>query len=120
MTAGGLTDCQMSHDFLGGGNRCEDSVQMMLLATLTAAFVFLQQSSVCGAALHSGVIDNDGGWLDVTRLGRKQPFIKSYRNGIQSVGYGSDQRAPSRPKSSHPAFIHQPFTGKIGVQIPSK
>uniref|UniRef100_H3CLG7 Cysteine-rich secretory protein LCCL domain containing 1b n=1 Tax=Tetraodon nigroviridis TaxID=99883 RepID=H3CLG7_TETNG len=53
------------------------------------------QSSVCGAALHSGVIDNDGGWLDVTRLGRKQPFIKSYRNGIQSVGYGSDQRAPS-------------------------
>ncbi|XP_029687471.1 cysteine-rich secretory protein LCCL domain-containing 1b isoform X2 [Takifugu rubripes] len=43
-------------------------------------------SSVCGAALHSGVIDSDGGWLDVTRLGRKQHFLKSYRNGIQSVG----------------------------------
>ncbi|KAI9542024.1 hypothetical protein NQZ68_025158 [Dissostichus eleginoides] len=26
------------------------------------------QSSVCGAGLHAGVIDNDGGWLDVTRL----------------------------------------------------
>ncbi|XP_024129030.1 cysteine-rich secretory protein LCCL domain-containing 1b [Oryzias melastigma] len=44
------------------------------------------QSSVCGAALHSGVIDNDGGWLDVTRLGRKQHFTKSYKNGIQSIG----------------------------------
>uniref|UniRef100_A0A3Q2Y7H5 Cysteine-rich secretory protein LCCL domain containing 1b n=1 Tax=Hippocampus comes TaxID=109280 RepID=A0A3Q2Y7H5_HIPCM len=45
------------------------------------------QSSVCGAALHAGVIDNDGGWLDVTRLGRKQQFTKSYKNGIQSIGY---------------------------------
>uniref|UniRef100_A0A672H578 Cysteine-rich secretory protein LCCL domain containing 1b n=1 Tax=Salarias fasciatus TaxID=181472 RepID=A0A672H578_SALFA len=44
------------------------------------------QSSVCGAALHSGVIDSDGGWLDVTRLGRKQHFTKSYKNGIQSIG----------------------------------
>uniref|UniRef100_A0A7N6AA77 LCCL domain-containing protein n=1 Tax=Anabas testudineus TaxID=64144 RepID=A0A7N6AA77_ANATE len=44
------------------------------------------QSSVCGAALHSGVIDNDGGWLDVTRLGRKQQFTNSYKNGIQSIG----------------------------------
>ncbi|KAF3698923.1 Cysteine-rich secretory protein LCCL domain-containing 1 [Channa argus] len=44
------------------------------------------QSSVCGAGLHSGVIDNDGGWLDVTRLARKQQFTKSYKNGIQSIG----------------------------------
>ncbi|XP_042353204.1 cysteine-rich secretory protein LCCL domain-containing 1b [Plectropomus leopardus] len=44
------------------------------------------QSSLCGAGLHSGVIDNDGGWLDVTRLGRKQQFTKSYKNGIQSIG----------------------------------
>uniref|UniRef100_A0A3P9MXF4 Cysteine-rich secretory protein LCCL domain containing 1b n=1 Tax=Poecilia reticulata TaxID=8081 RepID=A0A3P9MXF4_POERE len=39
------------------------------------------QSSVCGAGLHSGVINDDGGWLDVTRLGRKQLFTKSYKNG---------------------------------------
>lgn len=50
----------------------------------------LQQSSVCGAGLHSGVIDNNGGWLDVTRLGRKQQFTKSYKNGIQSIGYETD------------------------------
>lgn len=62
---------------------------MFLAASLTCLGVVLQQSSVCGAALHSGVIDNDGGWLDVTRLGRKQQFTKSYKNGIQSLGYES-------------------------------
>ncbi|XP_062841642.1 cysteine-rich secretory protein LCCL domain-containing 1 [Trichomycterus rosablanca] len=43
-------------------------------------------SSVCRAAIHYGVIDNDGGWLDVSREGRKAFFIRSYKNGIQSVG----------------------------------
>lgn len=100
MTAGlTLTDCQMSHDLLGGGHRHEVSVYLTLTpaaggtgtvgvgAAHGCLRVALQQSSVCGAALHSGVIDNHGGWLDVTRLGRKQPFLKSYRNGIQSLGY---------------------------------
>lgn len=49
--------------------------------------MFSQQSSVCRAGLHAGVIDNDGGWMDVTRQGRKDFFIKSYKNGVQSLGY---------------------------------
>ncbi|KAL4635167.1 cysteine-rich secretory protein LCCL domain-containing 1-like [Arapaima gigas] len=44
------------------------------------------QSSICRAALHYGVIDNEGGWLDVTRLGRKEYFIKSNKHGVQSLG----------------------------------
>nr|XP_033790803.1 cysteine-rich secretory protein LCCL domain-containing 1 [Geotrypetes seraphini] len=44
------------------------------------------QSSICRAAIHYGVLDNNGGWVDVTRQGRKHYFIKSYRNGIQSIG----------------------------------
>uniref|UniRef100_A0A673X6R9 Cysteine-rich secretory protein LCCL domain containing 1b n=1 Tax=Salmo trutta TaxID=8032 RepID=A0A673X6R9_SALTR len=43
------------------------------------------QSSVCGAGLHAGIIDNDGGWLDVTRHGRKPHFTKSYKNGIHNA-----------------------------------
>uniref|UniRef100_A0A8C7DSN8 Cysteine rich secretory protein LCCL domain containing 1 n=1 Tax=Oncorhynchus kisutch TaxID=8019 RepID=A0A8C7DSN8_ONCKI len=46
----------------------------------------LQQSSICRAGLHSGVVDTNGGWLDVTRQGRKDFFIKSNKNGIQSLG----------------------------------
>lgn len=48
--------------------------------------LYLQQSSVCRAGLHAGVIDNDGGWMDVTRQGRKDFFIKSNKNGVQSLG----------------------------------
>ncbi|XP_028925773.1 cysteine-rich secretory protein LCCL domain-containing 1 [Ornithorhynchus anatinus] len=44
------------------------------------------QSSICRAALHGGVLDDDGGWVDVTRRGRKPYFVKSFRNGIQSSG----------------------------------
>lgn len=67
--------------------------------------MFLQQSSVCGAGLHSGVIDNDGGWLDVTRLGRKQQFNKSYKNGIQSIGYESVSEISFDQKVKH-KFVH--------------
>uniref|UniRef100_A0A7N9APW3 Cysteine rich secretory protein LCCL domain containing 1 n=1 Tax=Mastacembelus armatus TaxID=205130 RepID=A0A7N9APW3_9TELE len=44
------------------------------------------QSSLCRAGLHAGVIDNDGGWMDVTRQGRKDFFIKSNKNGVHSLG----------------------------------
>ncbi|KAI4539702.1 hypothetical protein MG293_010097 [Ovis ammon polii] len=44
------------------------------------------QSSICRAAIHYGIIDNDGGWVDITRQGRKHYFIKSNRNGVQTVG----------------------------------
>uniref|UniRef100_A0A8C7YZG2 Cysteine rich secretory protein LCCL domain containing 1 n=1 Tax=Oryzias sinensis TaxID=183150 RepID=A0A8C7YZG2_9TELE len=43
-------------------------------------------SSVCRAGLHAGVIDNEGGWLDVTRQGRKDFFIQSNKNSVQSLG----------------------------------
>ncbi|MBV97920.1 Cysteine-rich secretory protein LCCL domain-containing 1, partial [Eschrichtius robustus] len=44
------------------------------------------QSSICRAAIHYGIIDNDGGWVDITRQGRKHYFIKSNRNGVQTIG----------------------------------
>ncbi|XP_076150431.1 cysteine-rich secretory protein LCCL domain-containing 1b [Alosa pseudoharengus] len=51
------------------------------------------QSSVCGAALHAGIIDNDGGWLDITRQGRKERFSKSNKNGIQTHGKNQSANA---------------------------
>ncbi|XP_078543256.1 cysteine-rich secretory protein LCCL domain-containing 1 [Lissotriton helveticus] len=47
---------------------------------------FEMQSSICRAAIHHGILDNDGGWVDVTRQGKTNYFIKSFRNGIQSIG----------------------------------
>ncbi|KAM4614482.1 cysteine-rich secretory protein LCCL domain-containing 2 [Discoglossus pictus] len=42
-------------------------------------------SSICRAALHYGVIDNNGGLVDITRKGRLPFFVKSTRNGIESL-----------------------------------
>ncbi|XP_056289887.1 cysteine-rich secretory protein LCCL domain-containing 1 [Pseudoliparis swirei] len=55
-------------------------------AKVVGTVYYEMQSGVCRAGLHAGVIDNDGGWLDVTRQGRKDFFIKSKKNGIQSLG----------------------------------
>nr|XP_015208895.1 PREDICTED: cysteine-rich secretory protein LCCL domain-containing 1 isoform X2 [Lepisosteus oculatus] len=55
-------------------------------AKVIGSVYFEMQSSICRAAMHYGVIDNEGGWLDVTRLGRKEYFIKSNKHGVQSIG----------------------------------
>ncbi|GAA6099032.1 cysteine-rich secretory protein LCCL domain-containing 1 [Tachysurus ichikawai] len=55
-------------------------------AKVIGTVYYEMHSSICRAALHYGVIDNNGGWLDVTRKGRQEFFIKSYKNGVQSLG----------------------------------
>ncbi|XP_069492364.1 cysteine-rich secretory protein LCCL domain-containing 2 [Ambystoma mexicanum] len=41
-------------------------------------------SSLCRAAIHYGIIDNNGGLVDITRKGRLPFFVKSTRNGVES------------------------------------
>uniref|UniRef100_A0A8C9SBC0 Cysteine-rich secretory protein LCCL domain containing 1b n=1 Tax=Scleropages formosus TaxID=113540 RepID=A0A8C9SBC0_SCLFO len=53
----------------------------------------LYQSSICRAALHSGVIDNYGGWLDVTRKGRKSGFTASKTNEVQTLAKSQSANA---------------------------
>ncbi|KAI4879037.1 hypothetical protein NFI96_023430, partial [Prochilodus magdalenae] len=55
-------------------------------AKVVGTVYYEMQSSICRAGIHYGVIDNEGGWMDVTRQGRKEFFIKSNKNGVQSVG----------------------------------
>ncbi|KAL8195014.1 UNVERIFIED_CONTAM: Cysteine-rich secretory protein LCCL domain-containing 2 [Gekko kuhli] len=42
-------------------------------------------SSICRAAIHSGMLDNRGGLVDITRRGRADSFVKSARNGVESL-----------------------------------
>ncbi|XP_048372045.1 LOW QUALITY PROTEIN: cysteine-rich secretory protein LCCL domain-containing 2 [Sphaerodactylus townsendi] len=42
-------------------------------------------SSICRAAIHSGMLDNRGGLVDITRRGRADFFVKSARNGVESI-----------------------------------
>lgn len=46
-----------------------------------------QQSSICRAAIHFGVIDNNGGTIDITRKDKFPFFVKATKNGIESLRY---------------------------------
>uniref|UniRef100_A0A8C4HKD6 Cysteine-rich secretory protein LCCL domain containing 2 n=1 Tax=Dicentrarchus labrax TaxID=13489 RepID=A0A8C4HKD6_DICLA len=42
------------------------------------------QSSICRAAIHFGVIDNNGGLVDITRKDKFPFFVRATKNGIES------------------------------------
>uniref|UniRef100_A0A3B4AIZ0 Cochlin n=1 Tax=Periophthalmus magnuspinnatus TaxID=409849 RepID=A0A3B4AIZ0_9GOBI len=46
--------------------------------------VYASVSSVCGAAIHSGVVGLSGGPVVVKKLPGRQNYLKSYSNGVQS------------------------------------
>lgn len=52
-------------------------------------FFFFQKSSICRAAIHAGVIQNEsGGYLDVMPVDKRNQYSGSYQNGITSERYG--------------------------------
>uniref|UniRef100_A0A8C8S412 Cysteine rich secretory protein LCCL domain containing 2 n=1 Tax=Pelusios castaneus TaxID=367368 RepID=A0A8C8S412_9SAUR len=53
-------------------------------AKIFGTFYYESSSSICRAAIHYGVIDDDGGLVDITRKGRSPLFVKSTRNLIGS------------------------------------
>ncbi|XP_077620413.1 vitrin [Crocuta crocuta] len=47
--------------------------------------IYASYSSVCGAAIHSGVLDNSGGKILVRKVAGQSGYKGSYSNGIQSL-----------------------------------
>ncbi|XP_040586778.1 vitrin [Mesocricetus auratus] len=47
--------------------------------------VYASYSSVCGAAVHSGVLDNSGGKILVRKVAGQSGYKGSYANGVQSL-----------------------------------
>uniref|UniRef100_G3WFA6 Vitrin n=1 Tax=Sarcophilus harrisii TaxID=9305 RepID=G3WFA6_SARHA len=47
--------------------------------------IYASYSSVCGAAVHSGVIDNSGGKILVRKVAGQSGYKGSYSNGIRSL-----------------------------------
>uniref|UniRef100_A0A8D2LEK0 Cysteine rich secretory protein LCCL domain containing 2 n=1 Tax=Varanus komodoensis TaxID=61221 RepID=A0A8D2LEK0_VARKO len=71
-------------------------------AKVFGTFNYESSSSICRAAIHSGVLDNRGGLVDITRKGRTDLFMKSTRNGVASL-------SKSRPSNSF-------LVSKVAVQ----
>ncbi|XP_033619410.1 vitrin isoform X2 [Fukomys damarensis] len=47
--------------------------------------IYASYSSICGAAVHSGVLDNSGGKILVQKVAGQSSYKGSYSNGVQSV-----------------------------------
>lgn len=53
--------------------------------------IYRADSFICQAAVHAGVVSNDGGGCGVISLeGKQHSFPSTYRNGIKSIGFGSE------------------------------
>jgi hypothetical protein len=51
--------------------------------------IYTDDSSICEAAVHAGVIGRDGGTVHYERLGGQESFRGSVRNGVSSSDYGA-------------------------------
>ncbi|XP_049642717.1 cysteine-rich secretory protein LCCL domain-containing 2 [Suncus etruscus] len=54
-------------------------------AKIFGTLFYESSSSICRAAIHYGVLDNRGGLVDITRNGKVPFFVKSGRNGVESL-----------------------------------
>ncbi|KAG5211625.1 hypothetical protein JEQ12_014054 [Ovis aries] len=80
--------------------------------------VYASYSSVCGAAVHSGVLDNSGGKILVRKVAGQSGYKGSYSNGVRSLSLprwresfvvsGETARADQSP--SGPETAAQPVT----------
>ncbi len=63
-----------------------------MAGTVWGTGVYTDDSSVCAAALHAGVIGKDGGAVSIVFGGRVESFEGSVANGITSKPYGAWNR----------------------------
>ncbi|KAF3817593.1 hypothetical protein GH733_012880 [Mirounga leonina] len=54
-------------------------------AKVFGTLFYESSSSICRAAIHYGILDGKGGLVDVTRNGKVPFFVRSERNGVESL-----------------------------------
>ncbi|XP_046518702.1 vitrin isoform X2 [Equus quagga] len=80
--------------------------------------IYASYSSVCGAAVHSGVLDNSGGKILVRKVAGQSGYKGSYSNGVQSLSLPrwresfivSGETTKAYQKPSVPGTTAQPVT----------
>lgn len=53
-------------------------------APVVGSTFYADSSSICRAAIHAGVIRDDGGYVDILPLEKRKGYVATLRNGIQS------------------------------------
>lgn len=68
---------------------CRTCMFFQLVSVFFSPSRFFQQSSICRAAIHYGVIDDNGGLVEVARKDNFPFFVKATKNGVESLRYES-------------------------------
>uniref|UniRef100_A0A8C9J3J6 Cysteine rich secretory protein LCCL domain containing 2 n=1 Tax=Panthera tigris altaica TaxID=74533 RepID=A0A8C9J3J6_PANTA len=74
-------------------------------AQVFGTLFYESSSSICRAAIHYGILDAKGGLVDVTRNGKVPFFVRSERNGVESL-------SKYKPSSS---FMVSKVKGKLDL-----
>ncbi|PIO16159.1 hypothetical protein AB205_0005830, partial [Aquarana catesbeiana] len=83
--------------------------------------VYTDDSSICKAAIHAGILGNTGGLVTVEKSPGQQSYTGSTRNGVTTNNYGAWSgsfvfHASSKPPTPKPTIVP---TQKPPVQCPS-
>lgn len=77
---------------------------------------FLQESSMCKAAIHSGVITNDGGTIKVEIVEGLNSYIPSVKHGIRGRPAGpASESFVVRSPSEEPLVFSQEFVSSLKI-----
>jgi hypothetical protein len=57
--------------------------------TVWGTDIYTDDSSICSAAVHAGMLTDAGGVVAIQMMGRQQRFVGSPRNGVTTSNYGS-------------------------------
>ncbi|XP_060789905.1 cochlin [Neoarius graeffei] len=84
--------------------------------------IYASISSVCGAALHSGIITTSGGAVEIQKLAGRSHYLSSYAHGIQtqSLASWSGSFTVARAFSLPMEVASQTSTAGIPVSGPAK
>lgn len=68
---------------------CHCTPDTFEVGTIWGTDVYTGDSQICRSALHAGVVGPEGGGVHVVRLGGRQSYEASTRNGVNSFSYDS-------------------------------
>src|SRR4051812_7421751 len=71
---------------------CTCSAQATAVGSLWGTDGYTDDSALCRAALHAGVVAPDGGPITVVRTAGRQLYVGTSRNGVRSSDYGAHPR----------------------------
>jgi hypothetical protein len=87
----GYDACPASMAGQGDTLTCACSAEATAIGSIWGTGIYTDDSAICKAALHAGVIGAEGGLVTVARAPGEKAYTASVSNGVESLNYGNWQ-----------------------------